>query len=216
MKLLATAALGAGLFVVASASVANFDTKTEGLFSTTIVDGGLTFNNFDAYLGSGPGDIFVIDRADGDLGGFPGFFSPLNVMTFLGYVPGTGVGFGRMGSFDFTDGSLATTASMEVFSLGNAANTTITLQGKLGATVVNSSIITVPTGGIKHTTIALPTGLYDNFHIISNSPVNSGASFVNVDNVRIAGVPEPASLAVIGIGALGVLRRRGKKSSPAK
>jgi hypothetical protein len=182
------------------------------MFSTTIVDGGITFSNFDAYLGSGAGDIFVIDQANGDLGSFPDF-SPLNVMTFLGYVPGTGCAFGRLGSFDFTSGSLATTASMEVFSLGNAANTTITLQGKLGATVVNSSIITVPTGGIKHTTIALPTGLYDNFHIISNSPANSGASFVNVDNVTIAAVPEPASLAAIGIGVASLLRRRRIQSA---
>jgi hypothetical protein len=215
VKVILSAALCAGVFAAASANVANFYSMSEGFFATSFTNNGVTFSNLDQYLGSAGIDVFSIDRGDADLSGFSGY-SPLNVMNFGGWVPGTGVAFGRMGKFDFSIGAQANSASVEIFSLGNDPNTTITLQGRFGASVVSSSIVTVPSDSIIHNfSLAVSGGLYDNFRIISNSPTNSGASFVNFDNVTVnpVPVPEPASMAVIGVGIVSLLRRRRKNRS---
>jgi hypothetical protein len=205
------AALAASIVATAGASVANFDGMTEGTFGLSITDGGITFSNLDQYFGTGPHDNFTIEDASGDLTGQAGFTSP-NTMGFGGWSPGPGAAFTRLGAFDFSNGASAQTAGFDIYSFANDPNMTITLQGLLNGNVVNSSVITVPsTFTIQHTRIDLPTGNYNGFHVVSAGPTNQGATFVLLDNVSVTPVPEPASMAVLGLGALLIRRRRKQK-----
>ena len=81
----------------ASAQTADYDTLSEGTFAPTITDGGVTFANLDN--GFGGTQNFVLEQADGDLTGIPGFTSPMT-LGFGGWSPGPHVGFSRIISCD--------------------------------------------------------------------------------------------------------------------
>lgn len=196
---------------LSSAAIATFDTLVEGSSGASLTDGGITFSNLDRFFGTGAGESFAIDDASADLSSFAGYSSP-NVLAFGGYSPGTGVAFSRFGSMDFTTGSAASSASMEIFGFGQDAGTTLTLQGLNGTTVVNSASITLPTQfTIFHSTLTLGTGNYTSFHVISNSPTNQGASFVSMDNITVNPVPEPATLTVLSLSSLALLKKRKRR-----
>lgn len=208
MKGLWVAGIFAGGVAVASANVATFDSFAEGTFGQTITDAGILFQHLDMYLGNGPIDNFTIENASGDLAGQVNFTSP-NALGFGGYSPGSGAAFTRLGSFDFGIGGAASFASFDFYSFANDPNMTITLQGLLAGNVVNSATVNVPSSfSIQHTLVALPSGNYDGFHVISAGPTNQGATFVLLDNVTVNPVPEPASLCVLALGGLALLRRR--------
>jgi hypothetical protein len=192
---------------IASANLATFDGFAEG-FANSFTDGGITFSNLDCYFGQGPVNSFAFDDASVDLAGQPGFTSP-NVLGFSGYSPGTGVAFTRLGSFDFTIGASASTASFDFYCFGNDAGSTITLQGIRNAQVVGSQVVNLPTQFvISRLFVSLGTGTYDSFHIVANSPTNQGAIFGVIDNVNVTPVPEPATLAALALGGATLLRRR--------
>jgi hypothetical protein len=208
MRGILVAGLVTGCLSMASANLAKFDSFAEGTFGHTIVDDGITFSNLDQYFGTGPNDNFTIEDASADLASQPNFSSP-NCLGFGGWSPGPGAAFTRLGAFDFGTGATAQSADLDIYSFANDSGMTITLQGLFNGNVVNSAVLNVPSSfQIQQSHLTLPNATYNAFHIVSQGPTNQGATFVLMDNVRVTTVPEPATLAVLGLGALLIRRRR--------
>lgn len=197
-------------FATAHAELANFDDLTEGWAGTTVVDGGITFTNLEARIPGGLTAKFAID--DASTSAQAPFISAPNVLGFNGFDNGGNAGFGRFYSMDFFTGNQASSASMLIGSSFEDPNTTVTLQGLLNGSVVASSTVGLTESDEQalFEVVSLPQGLYDSFHLVSSNANNDGAVWIEVDNVSITPVPEPATLAIIGSGLAALIRRRRK------
>lgn len=193
---------------------ANFDELTEGMFGPTMTSGGIDFYGIDNDLGGN--DQFVIEEAT--TGALGPNFTPPNVLGFVGYVPGSGVSFGRLKGFEFRVGSAAyemTRVTLDFWTfLLQAGGNTVTLEGWLGTTLVDSQTYMPGTFSIVHVQLSLQDELYDEFRIVCNGPVDNGVLFANVDNVVIQAqpVPEPATVGAVltGLAMLVARRRRSR------
>ena len=206
-------ALTSFTLVNAAGFTANFDSMAEGDFAPTIQSGGINFYNLDRNLPGG-GDVFCVEESNaGDLGAH---FSAPNVMGFGGYVPGNGTSFGRLKSFEFnlTDPGYEM-RSVELdfwtFMLSTAGNT-VHLEGWKGASLVDQMSWSPTSFIVDHVSLALASDDYDRFVIRSEGPIDNGVVFANFDNVHISAqaVPEPTTMAVVGLGLTALLRRRRK------
>lgn len=204
---LSIAAIAIAVPVFANASLtANFDSFTEGDVFDTFTDAGIRF--FDVMRHQDSYTNFAIENAsDGYLGSS---MSSPNVLGFGGYLVGPGEAFGAFGGMSFTSDTEATTAGLDVWTLpliygGN----TITLTGYMGGVFVDSVSFSFDNAfSAIHQRLDLPQDHYDTFRLSSSGPAVMGDSFIDVDNVTVAPVPEPASLVAVGIGLAFLTRRR--------
>lgn len=188
--------------------IANFDGFSEGQVFDTFTDGGIYFS--DVYRHQTSYTNFAIE--DASAGQLSGYSFP-NALGFGGYIVGPGVAFGAFGGMTFTAGQ-ATTAGLDIwtFPLDMGGNT-LTLTGYFGAAVVDSISVTVPNSfSILHYRLDLPVDNYDSFKLTSNGPAVQGDSFIDVDNVTVAAVPEPTTLVALGLGLATLIRRRRSKA----
>ncbi|QOI99404.1 MAG: hypothetical protein HRU70_02430 [Phycisphaeraceae bacterium] len=203
------AALAIALFGSAAVSradlIANFDSLSEGQSFDVLTTGGIRFHDVITY-GGGSTNFTIEDASSGFLGA--GLSNP-NVLGFGGYVPGPDMQFGGIKSFQFTSDTVATTAGLDVWTFqGEPGLNTLTLRGYAAGLVIQTvsfSFDFTPTP--THRRLDLPTGVYDRFELFSSGPAQGGDSTIVVDNVTVAAVPAPATMAVFTLG-LGVLARR--------
>lgn len=202
------AALLAGLSTGgASASIATFDSLTEGDLGPSFVDGGITFFGLDTRSG-GP-DVFNIEQADGTLSG-PGF-SPPNALGFNAWVPGPGAAFSQCGSFSFTTNSVQTFASIDVFEWMSPAGNTIWLEAYLNGGLVDSTSVVIPGNlQINHWNLSVSGTPFDTLRINGTGPGSLGTFIGLVDNVVI--VPAPST--AMAIAVIGLLGRRASRARP--
>jgi hypothetical protein len=153
----------------------------KGASLPSITDGGVTFTNLDN--GFGGTQNFVIDQADGDLTGIPGF-TPLMTLGFGGWSPGPHVGFSRIISCDITTGQTADTGSIEVFELGSYAGNTITLEAYSGASPRRQPAGSDPDQrGIHYYALSISGVTFRSDAPVGGGPSDSGAFFAVVDHV---------------------------------
>lgn len=185
--------------------VANFDSFSEGQWFDTFIDNGIRFHSVFRHQGGYTNFAFE-DATGGDLAGY----TAPNALGFGGYVPGSGVAFGAFGGMTFTSDTEATTAGLDLwtFPLDMGGNT-LTLQGFKDGNLVDSVSYTFGNSfTVLHRRLDLPTDTYDTFKLVSSGPSVMGDSFIDVDNVTVAAVPEPATLAALGLGVAALLKRR--------
>jgi MYXO-CTERM domain-containing protein len=202
------AALGLTLVspALATTLLATFDTLPEGDAGSVITDGGITFSHLDRRLTGPPQTNFTIEATDTTL--FGPTFTPPNYLNTGGYVGGPGFSFGRFGSARITFGSVrGYNASMDIFSFLGDPNS-LTLEAWLGGSPVASSSVTFAGSGIGRRGLTINRVAFDELRLVASGPQDSGVVFIGIDNVRVTLAPEPASLGLLGLGLLPLLRRR--------
>lgn len=196
---LAVQCFGAG---IAGASIANFDSLTEGDLGQSFTSSGITFYNLDDRAGAGfiP---FSCERAEGTLSG-PGF-SPNNTLGFAAWVPGPGAALSQCGSFWFTTGTVQTAASLDLFEWLSPAGNTVSLEAFHNGVLVNSASVVMPGNNLlNHWNLSISGAPFDALRVNGSGPTDRGIFIGLVDNVTV--VPAPCS--ALGLAALGALRRR--------
>ena len=190
----------------ATTLIANFDSFTEGYASATIEDGGITFSELDRRLIETP--RLVIDDVSGD-NRFLGTLTPPNCLNPGSYSPGPTGCTSRFGSLHISFEGLADKASTDIFIGGyDSKNKQLTLQAFLEDSLVSQTVLEVPDmGGIYQRQMTLSNTLFDDLRLVASGPDNNGVVFMALDNVHIFLVPEPATLLLLGLGAV-VLRRK--------
>jgi hypothetical protein len=174
----------------AAANLADFDNFNEGENGVEMVDDGIRFYDLDQRLGDPP-HVFAIERADGsDLKQYPDFFSPPNVLGFGGYVPGPGLGFGRIGEFKFSIEEFATEARLELFTFGGYDGTVVTMEAWRDGQVAATDAITINMGALSHFTLEIQGTLFDYIRITGDGQ-DQGVFFGVIDNVVVTGGATP-------------------------
>lgn len=195
-----------GLAVVSRADLlANFDSFVEGQWFDTLTTNGIRFHDVTTH-GGGYTNFTIENATSGFLG--VGLSSP-NVLGFGGYVPGPDMQFGGIGALWFTSDTIATTAGLDIWTFqGEVGLNTLVLAGYQGADVVDTvsfSFDFTPTP--THQRLDLPSNTYDSFRLSSSGPAHLGDACIVIDNVTVAPVPEPASLAILGLGLSALIFR---------
>lgn len=186
--------------------VATFDGFVEGQWFDAFSTGGIRFHDVSTH-GGGYTNFTIEDASSGFLG--PGLSAP-NVLGFGAYVPGPQMAFGGIARFWFTSDTLASSAGLDVWTFqGEVGLNTLVLRGYRSGQVVQSTSFSFDFGATPvHRRLDLPTDVYDQFELSSSGPAHLGDACIDVDNVTIAAVPEPASLVALGVGLAVLLRRR--------
>lgn len=182
---------------------ATFDDLSEGTSGQSLSDGGLTFSALDTRQnGNNPPGVFTIDQATANL--FSPF-SPPNAMTFGGYETGPLGSFGRLGSAWIDFSGFGSSASVDVFSLyvpggDDISQNSLALEAWDGRTLVASSSISFTTQyAVQYRLLGLTGVTFNRLRLVSSGPVDHGVSFIELDNVRVTPVPEPAPALLLSL-----------------
>ena len=189
--------------------LATFDSFQEGPYGTEITDGGITFFALDVHgPGFPPPHSWVIERADGTLGGMPGFTSP-NALGCCGINPGPPAAFGRIGEFRMTTGDVETDASLELYGFAHDPNTVVTLEAiRNGVVVATHSVPLVRSfHPPQHVHLEISGVEFDELHVVVSSSSDFPFITALIDTVRIsnrgerpavcANPPAPGSGAIV-------------------
>jgi hypothetical protein len=152
----------------AQTQIATFDSQPEAVIGTSYAEDGLLFGDIDSYLPGGTILPFVIENASGTLANKAGFGAP-NLLHFNSATAGPSVsGFGRFGSITIDPGGVRRSAVVNLILLPAFGSNLITLEARLGGSVVAS----------------------DALRLVSSGTADDGASFVGFDSIVVeAGIP---------------------------
>ncbi|MFO1010242.1 MAG: hypothetical protein U1F29_09305 [Planctomycetota bacterium] len=165
---------------------ATFDGLVEGPLGPVVIDGGITFSNY--ISGVGWFD-FSCEDASTDFGGFAGF-TPPNVLGFQGWSPGGGASFSRVMSFEFTTGQVESTASLELYVIGDHGGNVVTLEAWQGTVLTGTRSFPLPTAlGVFHLRPSIAGVAFDHIVVRGNGPWQQGAFFACIDEVIVGGTP---------------------------
>lgn len=190
-------------------TVAQFPGGTEnGVAFAATADGG-SGNDYRAYSAAGsPYTDTSGVYAAGNVAGVTNNSHPY-YSTFQGSVPGAQTAIAAGPPYNFAGQTGITNVGVVGFAWRyweiekNGFIVTWKVDGKLIATVDTTNL--TPRGGTN-----IFVGQFDVNTTSSTDPLSRTFSFGLVDNIRVDAVPEPTTMAVLGLGAAALLRRRRK------
>ncbi|KAA0214634.1 MAG: hypothetical protein DYG94_08220 [Leptolyngbya sp. PLA3] len=202
----------------------NFDSLAEGFVGPMLTDGGITFFDLNNNSGVnpdgsnfGPGDYgtdFIIENATFAVNDFPGFLSGPNALSFgTAFMPGDNLSINILSTFSMTTGQVENAADMDLvyYENGPWGGIQLHLRALLNGSVVGEDLITISDLGGRDN----PTGAhmsisgvdFDTLVFTAEFADGTATAFAGIfDNVSI--VPAPGSALLVGLGGLGLLRRR--------
>lgn len=205
----------------------NFEDLNEGFLGTSFTKDGVTYrdvNNVSGFYPDGeafgpgePGDQVIIERAVPFYQDFPDYGSPNNAMTFgSAFVVGDNLSIGALASVFIDLSWLASSASFDIafYENGPWGGIEFRLDALRNGSVVASDSFVLAAGGDRDnpnfTSMSVSGAEFDTLHLYATLNGEYTAPRGMIDNVSIQAVPEPATLAALGLGAAALLRRRRK------
>ncbi len=196
----------------AVASMATFDTLTEGLYGDVLTDGGITFFQPDARSSVAP-NAFAIDDVADVFALFPNelsSFTPPNVLGVGAFGPGSLVGgSAQFGEIRATRGRFETYASVDVFHFaveGFTIGNSIALEGYRNGVLVVSDSIEILDCCAYHDVLEIGGAEFDTIRLAGYGPFENGVFFGAIDNVVM--VPEPSVGFLLLLRCAGMVLRR--------
>ncbi len=213
---------------LAGASVQNYESFSEGFLGTSFSSGGVTYRDANPFSGFFPdgspfapedlGNQFIIEDATFFFNDFPGYGSPDKVLTFgSAFVPGDNLSIGALSSvfMDLDTPSNAASLDLGFYENGPWGNIEFHLDGLLGNTVVASDSFTIANGGGRDNpawrNMSVSGATFDKLHLYATWNGNYSGPRGMIDNLTLSPVPEPATMAVLGVGAVALIRKRRRK-----
>lgn len=221
------------LFAIFGAAVAqanifhNFEDLSEGFLGTSFTKDGITYrdvNNVSGFYPDGepfgagdPGDQVIIERAVPLFEQFPEYGSANNAMTFgSAYIVGDNLSIGALASVFIDVPWLGQSASFDIafYENGPWGDIEFRLDALRNGSVVATDSFVLAGGGDRdnpnYTSMSVAAAEFDTLHLYATLNGEYTAPRGIIDNVAIQAVPEPATLAALGLGAAALLRRRKK------
>lgn len=228
------------LFAVLGASFAqadifhNFENLSEGFLGTSYSADGVTYRDVNNVSGFFPpsdgqpgdpftqqdlGDQVIIERAVPLYTDMPDFGTPNNAMTFGNtYINGDNLSIGVLASvfIDLAWVGNSVSFNLAYYENGHWGNIEYRLDAIRNGSVVGTDSFLIANGGGRDNptfkTMSINGVEFDTLQLYAKLDGSYTAPRGIIDNVSItaAPVPEPATLAALGLGAMALLRKRKK------
>ena len=205
----------------------DYENLSEGFLGTTYSQDGLVYRDVNNVTGVdldgspfGPGDLgdqLVLENATFFYNDFPTYGSPINALTFgNAFVVGDNLSIGALSSVFMDYASLGIAASLDLafYENGPWGGVEYRLEALRNGNVVASDSFLIADGGGRDNatfrTMSVSGAEFDSLHLfaIKNGEFTNPRGMIDNLSITSAPVPEPGTLAVLGIGALAFLRRR--------
>ncbi|MBC8107123.1 MAG: PEP-CTERM sorting domain-containing protein [Anaerolineae bacterium] len=206
--------------------VSTYEDLSEGFLGATFTHNGVTYrdvNNVSGFYADGEpfgptdnGDQTIVENATLFYDGFPTYGSAINSLTFGNtFINGDNLSIGALASvwMDVAGGGSAASFDIAFYENGPWGGIVYHLDAVKNNVVVTSDTFTIagPTTGRDNPTFQTMSvgGVeFDSLHLYATLNGNYTVPRGMIDNLNITPVPEPTSMAMIGIVGAGMMRRR--------
>lgn len=205
----------------------NYESLAEGFLGSSFTSNGVTYRDVNNVTGSQPdgevfhpgdlGDQLIIERGVPLYADFPTYGSANNGLTFgSAFINGDNLSIGALASVYMDLAELGISASFDIafYENGPWGGIEYHLDALRNGSVVTSDFFTIVGGADRDnpnfTTMSVAGAEFDSLHLYATLDGHYVAPRGIIDDLTIAAapVPEPATLAVLGLGALALRRKR--------
>lgn len=205
----------------------NYESLSEGFLGASFSHNGVTYRDVNNVSGSyadgtpfspgEPGDQVIIENATLFYNDFAGYGSPINSLTFgNAFINGDNVSIGALASvyMDLDELSQAASLDLAYYENGPWGDIEYHLEAIRNGNVVASDSFLIANGGGRDNptfrTMSVNGAVFDSLHLFATLNGDYTVPRAMIDNLTIqaAPVPEPATLAVLGFGAMALAKRR--------
>lgn len=208
----------------------DYENLDEGFLGETFTQDGLTYRDVNSvagfYADGSPftdtelGRNLAIEDATLFYNDFPGYGSADKTLTFGDvFVPGDNLSIGVLASawIDISQTSNAASFDLAFYENGPWGGVEFHLDALMNGSVVASDFFTIADGGGRDnatfSSLSVSGADFNSLHFYATKNGEYSAPRAMIDNlsVQYSPVPEPATMSILALGAIGALRRRNRR-----